>query len=168
MHTLTDAMTEAYAANASSDRVYETMELNHITFDQPIRVVTGVDSDMVFPIIPNGPGVTFIACALTLVLPGMTEDGPTQAQVTLDNVSAMLNDPLNAAVASDQPVYAIYRAYTTADLTQPGDIIGGLELWNVDLDASSATGTLRFRELELQAFPLATYDQDYYPAIQDG
>lgn len=168
MHILTQAMTEAYAANNATYRIYETVEIDHSTFDQPIRVVTGAEEDMMFPITAGGTPVLFQAVAISVTLPGSTEDGPTTAKLTISNVSSMLNDPLNAAVMSDEPIIAVYRAYTTQDLTQPGDIVGGLELWEVDLAAGSATGTLRFKELELQAFPLPTYDEQYYPAVQDA
>lgn len=168
MSVLTEAMTEAYAANSANYRIYETMELNHVTFDEPIRVIVGVDEDMMLPLTPGGTPVLFKATAFRIILPGSTEDGPTQARAEIDNVSGELNQYLEDAVATDQPVTAIYRGYTTADLTRPGDTITGLELWDVDLSPMTATGTLRFKELELQAFPLPIYDEEYYEALQDG
>lgn len=165
--TLTSAMAEAYASAKADAEIFETVELDHVTFAEPVRVVTGVEEDMMLPVNPGGPPVLFRACQVSVTLPGVTEDGPTPAKLRLDNVSALLLPYLREAVRSDQPVTATYRAYTSEDLAQPGDVYDDLELWEVDLDPLSATGTLRFRELELQAFPLATYSQALYPALQN-
>jgi hypothetical protein len=108
-----------------------------------------------------------VACQVSITLPGVGQDGPTPAKVSIDNVSNLLLPYLRDAVQANSPISVVYRAYTSADMTQPGDVVDGLELWDVDLTAVSAEGTLKFRELELQAFPLSTYDQSYYPALQD-
>jgi hypothetical protein len=169
MTALTDAMIEAYAYTKTNVRIYETIELNHATFSSPIYLISGVEDDMTLPTAEGGgSSKLFKASAVNVILPGSSEDGPTPARITLDNVSGLLIEPLNGAMASDQPITVVYRAYSSEDLTKPGDIIGGLELWDVTVDVATATGTLRYRELELQAFPLATYDETYYPAIQDA
>lgn len=164
---LTAAMEEAYAANDHSETIYETLEMDHVTFAEPVRIVTGVDEDMEFRIERNGALVPFKACAVNAILPGVTENGPTQAKVTIDNVASLLLPILNDAVQGDSTVKVTYRAYTSKDLSGPGEVIDGLELWEVDLDVMSATGTLKLREIELEAFPKATYDQTFYPGLMD-
>jgi hypothetical protein len=87
--------------------------------------------------------------------------------VRIDHVSRLLRPYLTDAVQAGAPIAVTYRAYLAGE-AQPGEVIDGMELWSVSLTATAAEGTLKFRELELQAFPLAIYDQTYYPALQDA
>lgn len=162
----TDVIKEAYA-RARPDTVYETIELDHPSFAEPLRIITGWDEGMILPI-GGGQFGTFQACQVGVTLPGVDKDGPTPAKITIDNVSDKIRPYLQDAILSSLPITLTYRAYASSDMTQPGDVIGDLELWDVDLTATSAEGTLKYKELELQAFPLATYDTTYYPALQDS
>lgn len=164
--SLTEAMEEAYAANPAGEVVIETIELDHATFDDPVRIATGVEEDIDLPLTLGGDPVTFKALQISVILPGVTADGPTPMRLRVDNVSSFLLPYLRSAIQSTTPITLTYRAYTTTDLTQPGDVISGLELRDVSLSATSAESTVGFREIELQAFPLSTYSQDDYPALQ--
>lgn len=167
------ALQEAYARARKTD-VYETIELNHPTFATPVRIITGwqhpTAEDPLTPMsLPVGTGnADFIPCQVSVTPPGVDDSGPTPAKVTIDAVSDLLRTYLKGAVVSSLPITVIYRAYAVDDLSIPGDVIDGLELWEVDLTGTEATGTLKFKELELQAFPLMTYDSVFYPAIQNG
>ncbi len=162
--TMTDTMAEAYAAWKPDVDIVETLEMDHPAFAEPVRIVTGVSDDLTL-YVPGIGDTLFRACAVDITLPGETEDGPTQAKVRVDNVSGMLRGYLKDAVQAGEAIKVTYRSYILGEV-QPGEVIDGMELWSVSLSATSAEGTLKFRELELQAFPLATYDQQYYPALQ--
>lgn len=167
MPELEDAVMEAYAANSSAVEKFETVELNHTTFEDPLRFVVGRDVDMTFPLTAGGTPVLFMASGFKVILPSKGPDGPGDLKLTLDNVSGGLRDPLNAAIQGDEPISLIYRVYFSSDLSKPGDIITGVQLWDVDLDVGNAVGTLRYQQLENTAFPKPTYDDQYYPALQE-
>lgn len=155
-------MTEAYAAVPTDVFIYECIELDHVMFDAPVRVVSNAATDTVLG------GLVYKALPVLVSLPGFNEDGPTPAKISIDNTSSLLIGYLQAAIQSDQPIRVTYRAFRSDETFQVGDEISGLELWDVDVGPISAEGSLRYRELELQAFPLATYDAQYFPALQGG
>ena len=165
--SVTDAIAEAYASQPAGEKTIETLEFNHVTFDAPVRVATGGLENIDLPLVLGGDPVTFLATQISVTLPGATADGPTPMKISVDNVASLLLPYLRAAVGATDPIAVTYRAYTSLDLTQPGEVIGDLELRDVDLTAASAEGSVGFREIELQAFPLATYDEQYYPALQN-
>lgn len=164
--SLTEAMVEAYAVAPAGETIIETIELDHPSFDEPARIASGIEEDILLPPAEGADPVLFRAVQVQVIPPGMGEDGPTPMRLKLDAVSGWLLPYLRAAMQSTAPVSVTYRAYTTADLTQPGEVIDGLELRHVTLTATAAEGTVSFREIELQAFPLPTYDETYYPALQ--
>jgi hypothetical protein len=164
--SLTEAMKEAYAAIPAGVSVIETIELNHVTFAQPVRIATGVQQDISLPPALGQPAVTFTALQISVTLPGAAADGPTAMTLKIDNVSSFLLPYLRDAIQSTTPIAVIYRAYASDDLTQPGDIVTGMELKDVALSATTAEATVTLKEIELQAFPLKTYDENYYPALQ--
>jgi hypothetical protein len=166
--SVTAAMEEAYAANPRGEAVIETLELDHVTFAQPVYIATGVEDDISLPPALGATAVAFKALQISVTPPGVSADGPTPMKVRIDNVSSFLLPYLRGAVASTEPITVTYRAYTTTDLTQPGEVFSGLELRDVSLNAVSAEGAVGFKEIELQAFPLATYDEQYFPALQNN
>ena len=165
--SLTAAMTEAYAANPAGVSVIETIELNHVTFAEPVRIATGVQEDISLPLTLGGAAALFRALQISVTLPGVSEDGPTPMRLRIDNVSSFLLPYIRDAVQSTEPIALTYRAYASDDLTQPGDVVTAMELRDVSLSAVSAEATVALKEIELQAFPLATYDEDLYPALQN-
>lgn len=166
--SVTDAMAEAYATQPAGEVIIDTLELDHPTFDEPVRIATGVQEDITLPLTLGGDTALFRALQISLTLPGMDADGPTPAKVRIDNVSSLLLPYIRAAIQSTDPISVVYRGYTTSDLTQPGDVIEDLELRDVSLSPSWAEGTLTFKQVELQAFPLATYDEEHYPTLQNN
>ncbi|EJW12729.1 Transcriptional regulator [Rhodovulum sp. PH10] len=160
-------MQEAYAANPAGEVVIETLELDHVGFAEPVRIASNVEDDVLLPLVAGGDPVTFRALAVAVTLPGVSEDGPTPMRVRIDNVSGLLLPYLRAAIQSTAPISVVYRAYTSADLTGPGDVIDGLQLRSVDLTATTAEGEVSFREVAMEAFPRATYDGTFYPALSN-
>ena len=165
--SLSAAMAEAYAANPAGVSVIETIELNHVAFAEPVRIATGVQADISLPLSLGGTVALFRALQISVTLPGVSEDGPTPMRLRIDNVSSLLLPYIRDAVQSSEPIALIYRAYASDDLTQPGDVVSAMELRDVSLSAVSAEATVALKEIELQAFPLATYDEQLYPALQD-
>lgn len=158
-------MREAYASADRSVDIIETIELSHPSFDEPARVVMPLDEDASLPLEFGGTPVLFKACAFRAVPPGFADDGPTDWQLSIDNVSGLLNEYLDAALSDNRPISVTYRAYRTDDLTAPGEVIEGYMLRNVDLSATTATGSLYLEDISTQAFPRATYNLSQYPGI---
>ena len=170
--SVTDAIKEAYAVQPADEMVYETLELDHPAFAAPVRVVTGVEENIDLPVWDEEVGayvdVEFTAMQVSVVAPGSNEDGPTPMRLRVDNVSAFLIPYLRAATQSTAPVNVTYRAYAASDLSQPGELIDGLELRDVSVTAAAAEASLGFKEIESQNFPLSTYDEEFYPALQSA
>lgn len=166
--SLTDAMQEAYAANDHSYVIIETIQLDHITFDSPVRLARNIDEDIMLPLTSGGGAVLFTALPFSAILPGQGPEGPSAMSLKISDVNGALTPYLELAVQSTTPIEITYRSYTTADLSEPGDVIDGLFLNEVQQTAEGVTGSINFQEIELQAFPLATYDEEYYPTLQSS
>jgi hypothetical protein len=162
------AMEEAYATQPVGEHVIETLELDHETFDAPVRIATNTPdfADINLPLVLDADPVAFLATQVNVTPPGMTADGPTPMRVRVDNVGSLLLPYCRAAIQSTGAISVTYRAYLASDLTQPGEVYSGLELRDVDLGSSAAEGVVGFREIERQAFPLATYSAQYFPGLQ--
>ena len=163
--TVSDAMKEAWASVTKDKILYETVELDHISFASPIYLINSTETDRVLPLTTGGATATFVACAMNVVLPGETEDGPTQAKLQILTVASFLKGPLRDASRSEGPITVTYRAYISLTSPGPDDYLPGLLLRDVKLTARGAEGTLGYKAIDQQAFPLFTYDETYYPAI---
>lgn len=166
--SLTEAAEEAYAANQSGEGFIEVIKLDHVSFDEPVYAGNGIEEDTELPMELGGTPVLVRALPISVVLPGMTEDGPTPLKLRVEDPNGVLTPYLEAAVQSTGAIEITYYVFTTADLTQPGDVVSGLFLTAVDQDASGAEGTVNYREIELQLFPLDTYDAENFPALQNN
>ncbi len=163
--SLTDAIREAYADPTVDDDPLATLELDHPTFDQPIRIIANALEDMTLGI-EGGQQVLFQACPVSLVLEGVDDDGPTSGQITISNVSGKLQPYLKEAVKAGYPLEVTFRGYTVANLAAPGEVRGGLLLSNVMLNVATATGTLEpASKADRQAFPRVIYSLEQYPAL---
>lgn len=165
--SLTQAIEETYAANPAGDTIIETIELNHVTFIEPARIAVGVESDISLPTVLSGAAVVFKAIPVRVTLPGIGDDGATPMKIAIANASNFLIPYLRLAKNSTEPITVTYRAYTTRDLTQPGQVLSGFRLGSVNLDPQWAEASVVLKEIEMQAYPLATYDEQYYPALQN-
>jgi hypothetical protein len=164
--SLTDAVREAYADPDVDDDILDTLEMDHPTFATPVRIIANADSDMELPL-ENSQGMAlFQACPVSIQLTGFDDDGPTQGQVRIDNVSGMLEPYLREAVKAGKPLTVIYRGYVMSDLTKPGELRGGMLLSRVSLSPTSAIGTLEpATKADRMAFPRITYSLAKYRAL---
>lgn len=163
------ALAEAYAAVDVDGDVWETVELDHVTMEEPKRFVRGtpikdVFETMSFPLVPGGVPVAFTVVDFSGILPGHDEGGPTKARLRIDNVSRILQQALREAVVSDQPITVTYRTYSSKDPDNP-EVYTDLRLRSVSVTALSANGDLSYDSIEMKAFPGKTYDLTTYPAL---
>lgn len=166
---LSTALQEAYAAVDVDGDLWETIELDHVTLAAPERFVRGsfvkdVFETMNFPVSPGGPHVVFKVVDFSCELPSQEEGSPGKAKIRIDNVSLVLRQALRDAKNSDQPIRVTYRCYSSKDLDNP-EIYSGLKMRSVSVSALSATGEMSYDEIEMTAFPRATYELATYPAL---
>lgn len=162
---LTEAMKEAYASPEYDEVVIDTLQLDHASFERPIYIACNVPENIPLPIVEYGPLFEFVAMGIKITPPSFDDDGMGSAQVQIDNVSGLLERHARAAVQGGTPILVTYRAYTSSDLNQPGEVYSGMLLKRVSLTATMATGTLEMPEHETQAFPRLTYSVADYPAL---
>lgn len=165
---LSEALTEAYAAVDISGDLLDTIEINHITFAEPLRFVKGVripgEYETVNLPTAGNPSTPFTVVDFSFQRPGFDEGGSTKARIRVDNVSRILQQALREAISADDPFSITYRCYSTNDLNHP-DEYSGLKMGSVTVGALSAEGDLYYEEVEFQAFPKRTYTLDEYPAL---
>jgi hypothetical protein len=164
--SLTQAIQEAYADPEIDDDILDTLELDHPSFETPIRIIANAESDMDLPLEEGRGIVLFQACGVKVTLQGYDDDGPTSGQLLIENVSKKLVPYLKAAVQAGSAMTVTYRGYTTSDLSTPGEVRGGMLLSRVSLSPTTATGTLEpATKADRQAFPRLTYSLAKYHAL---
>lgn len=167
--SLSAALQVAYASNPKGPPPLETLELDNATFASPARLlVSGGNENVMLPLTLGGDPVEFIWCPTQVTLPGVSVDGPTPMRLRINNVTKVLLPYLRLAVGSTLPITVVYRAYAASDLTQPGQVLSGFRIKVASMDAASVEATVTLKEIELQAFPLLTYDETYYPTLQNN
>lgn len=165
--SLTDAIREAYADPDLDDQLIHTLQLDHPSFDAPVRIVANSDEDMTLRLSNDTAGTAlFKACPVNIVLQGYDDDGPTEGMMRIDNVSKILQPGLEAAVQAGQALTLVYRGYVMTALSEVGDYRGGMFVQRVSLFPTFATGTITAAtKADRQAFPLITYDVAKYKAL---
>ena len=164
--SLTQAAREAYADPEIGDDIVHTLEMDHVSFEAPVRIIANSDEDLQLNLGEGKGFANFVACPMTLVLQGYDDDGPSQALLRIDNVSQILQPGLKAAVQAGSPLSLTNRGYIFRSLGQPADIRRGMQITRVSLFATYATGVVEpLGKADRQAFPRITYDVAKYKAL---
>jgi hypothetical protein len=118
---LQQAIAEAYASAPQDEIVLHTLEINHKSFTQPIRVVrypvSGPEPERFNCLLeadaPYNPGqvVEFIGLPFELTLPEKDTESPGQFTIRVDNVGDALDEYLENAALGGSKITAIYREY---------------------------------------------------------
>ncbi|CAN7337176.1 DUF1833 domain-containing protein [Bosea sp. LjRoot90] len=166
--SLSVALEEAYAVNDVASDLLDTIEIDHVTFDEPVRLVRGrrvqgLYETVTLPV-PGNPAALFKVVAFDFTRPGMGDGGTVKAKAQINNVSGELHPALRSAIASDQPFSITYRVYSTEDPNNP-EIFDGLKMSRVRINAFTAEGDLFFEEIEMMNFPRQIYDLARYAAL---
>lgn len=156
--TWSAAIKEAYV-NAPHDVVIlATLELRHVSWAVPVRVVRD-NLDLSAKIEAGAPAnagqvVTFSRCAFEAVPPESSDKLP-EITIKIDNVSRDLSGQLDAAMTARAPIDITYREYlsTDAETAGPHYVLNGLTLRRTTCTATSVTGTATFGDYVNRAFP---------------
>ena len=132
------------------------LEIDHSTFEQPIRVVND-NQDLI------SNGNTFVAMAFRCTLPDDREGQMPSARISLDNVGAELVAPLENSNGGEGATVRIMEV-----LRSNPDVIeweGTLDLKNVELSNMEVSGELGYEEILNRPAVLLTYRPDIAPGL---
>ena len=159
--TLSQAIQEAYAAAPTDEIVYHTLEFNHPLFPGPVRVVQGFDE-----ITAGTPPEVWQAVPFDLKLPTLTNTGPPQLSITLDNVSRDLMRAIDVATESGEQVTVTYRAFLKSNLGQaqnnPPMV---LSIVTINATPTTITATASLSNFTNKRWPRLIYRDEDYPGL---
>jgi hypothetical protein len=171
----TAAWEEAEATVPPDVIIYPTIELQHPAFLQsgtlvPVRCVSGVADDMEFGIEEGalfnaGEMATFQAIPFFAERPEFAEGQTPQSMVTVDNVGRELSQHLEDAVQVKSDLIAVFREYSSDDLTAP--CYGPIQfvMRKVTVTGTKVTGIARLDDLANRKFPFKVYSINEFPGL---
>ncbi|WP_454683997.1 DUF1833 family protein [Ancylobacter moscoviensis] len=171
-----DAAWEEAEASCSTDfDTFNTLELQHLAIrdengdERPVRLVEdvmarllGIEAGARFN---PGEVAEFRPAAFTSPFAELAQGQVPQAQITIDNVAREITPYLNAAVAYNADLKAIYRQYRSDEPDEP--IYGPVEflISSARLVGASVTGTARLSDLSDRKFPREVYTRKRFPGL---
>lgn len=167
--TLSDALSEAYASD-TSEPIISTLEIRHVAFTQPIRVVND-HRDFVAYLEADAPvdagrEVVFIASAFELTLPEVIRGNSPEIEIQLDNVSGEVVQYLDAAANSGELIEVTYRPYLPSDRSRPAVTAPiTLQIKTVSADMFRVKATAGYPNLANSKFPSETYTSERFPGL---
>lgn len=172
--TLSLAIKEAYSAAPSNVVIYHTLELWHINFTTPIRVVRDFAnlSARLEASAPRDAGqiVTFIAFAFDFSKPEVSSSNVPQITITMDNVDRSIVANIEAAMGSRELVTVTYREFLSSDLV--GVSSGpqnnpplSMTIMTTVADVFKITATAGFPNLMNKRFPTQEYSAETFTGL---
>jgi hypothetical protein len=168
--TLSQAIKEAYASAPANVVIYHTLELNHPSFTQPIRVVRDFNDlhARLENTAPQNPGalVDFVAFNFDFTKPEVSSVGVPQITITMDNVDRSITASIESALATTDMVTVIYREFISTNLNVPQNNPPlSMTILNVVADVFKVTATAGFPNLMNFRFPTAEYSTDVFTGL---
>lgn len=168
--SLSEALKEAYASAPAGEVVYHTLELRHVAFTTPIRVVRDKADLSAFleataPVDPAAQ-VTFVGYAFDLVRPEVSSSGVPQCTIEIDNVSREILSAVELAMGGRDPITATYREYLASDLSAPqNDPPMTLTIMSIKADVFRIRATAGFPNMSNRRFPREDYTAERFPGL---
>jgi hypothetical protein len=166
-----------YFYSAPSDKVaVDTLEFRHPAFVDgdgnpvAVRVVNDSGADFVGTLedgapMNGGQPVTFVAAPFDITLPESNGPGLPSCQIAVDNVGRVLMDQIEAAVQLPHAVEVTYRQFLVDAPEEPGVVIDGMTLKNINVAALRITGTAGFEDDLNVPFGRKRYTPGEYPGL---
>lgn len=168
---LAQALKEAYASAPANEIIYSTLEINHESFEAPIRVVRGSE-DITATLEPDAPvnggeAVGFVRYHFDIVKPERTPGGVAQCTITIDNVSRSIYQALHDAAISASPVTVIYREFLASSLSTPQQVPPyQFTAVRAEVNALQASITVVFADISNKALgKRAKYTPERFPGL---
>jgi len=168
--TLTDAIREAYAVASTDVIVYHTLEINHATFAEPVRIVQGWDA-IAATLEADAPRdasteVAFIPMGFEFQPPGVRENELPSLEIRIYDASKLLMDPIEAAADAATPIEVLYRPYVSTDFAQPAmSPIPLMHLTQIHVDEMMVSATAVFLDVLNRVFPRGRYTLAEFPGL---
>ena len=163
MPTQSEALLEAYAAVPPTEKIYETLQVNHPSFESPVFIVANVGDDMDFTLEGGVGPTTFTACPLSCGYPEQREGQVASVQVKIDNVNRELVPKIEAALGIRAYIVVTYREFIGSDTSEPAYGPLSFTLTNVQMVGASLVGTAIVKNLQNKQFPRK---DKYYSYLQ--
>lgn len=168
--TLKQAIKEAYAAAPSSALVLHTLELRHLAFTAPIRVVLD-HADLLAYLegtAPENAGqqVTFVSMNFRFSKPEVSEASGPELTIEIDNVTAEIEENIAAANMSTGAIAVTYRVYLDSDLSGPqNDPPMHMEIKTIKANDLQVEARASFGNFANRRFPREIYTVQRFPAL---
>lgn len=169
--TISAAIAEAYASAPIGQIIWETIELWHPSWTDPLYVVRdgeALDARIEAGAARNaGAIVTFTAYPFDLVPPDQSGATVPQATLEIDNTSREIGNQLDAAILAGHPITVIWRTYLSGnELDGPEHLPPvKMELKSASVRSRRIRATAGFRDLLNAAFPATEYDVERFPGL---
>jgi len=170
----TDAWAEAEASCPQDALVFDTIELQHVTFEidgSPValRFVRDVEerSFGIEETATYNPGqtVAFAPSAFQADLPTVGEKQIPECKITVDNVARDLMPYIEAAVTVRSDLTIVLRQYREDDPSEPCYGPVAFILRQVTVTGTRVEGTARLENLVNVKFPRRVYTRSEFPAL---
>lgn len=163
--TLSEAIKEAYASADVRVVAYDTLEIAHPSFTQPIYVVRDWQ-DLVATLEDGVTEVTFVRFKFDLTRPEVSPDGVPQCRIDMDNVTREIMANLMLTRNSTEMIAVRYRQYIDTDLSRPqNDPPLRAVLTNIKADLWRVRGVAGFGDYNNKRFPTDDFTAERFPGL---
>ena len=168
--TLSEAIKEAYASAPSADVIYHTLEIRHVSFATPIRVVRdkvnlSATLESTAPADPSTE-VTFIGYSFDFIPPEVATSGTPQLVIEIDNVSREILANIELAMSTSDLLEVTYRAFLSSDLGGPqNDPPLSLTIFSIHATPMLIRAVAGFSDINNKKFPSEEYTAEEFPGL---
>lgn len=160
---MTEALKEAYAVCPTDIVIFETIQIDHPDFDQPMRLVN--DYADLTATLETGETVTFIRFAFESVGAEVNAQGLPEVVVTVDGASSEIANAMDQLAGSADALTVTLRSFRSDDLSAPaGRNVPG-EVRNISVEDVRVTLRIGFGEIANRPFPSELYTPRRFPGL---
>lgn len=160
---MTEALKEAYAVCPTDIVIFETIQIDHVDFLEPIRLVNDY-ADLTAQL-ETGETVTFIRFAFESVGAEVNAQGLPEVVITVDGASAEISQALDDLSGSADPLSVTLRSYRSDDLSAPaGRNVPG-DVRSISIEDVRVTLRIGFGEIANRPFPSELYTPRRFPGL---
>jgi len=160
---MTEALKEALAVCPTDIVIFETIQIDHPDFDQPMRLVN--DYADLTATLETGETVTFIRFAFESVGAEVNAQGLPEVVVTVDGASSEIANAMDQLAGSSDALTVTLRSFRSDDLSAPaGRNVPG-EVRNISVEDVRVTLRIGFGEIANRPFPSELYTPRRFPGL---
>lgn len=162
--TYAPEIVEAFACATKNDPIIETLELSHPTGGDPIYICR--NNENLSLKIEDASAHVFRAVPFSLKRPNSGQSGLQEMQIQIDNVSRDVQEFVEAAMLTRDPISVKYRVYLASDPDAPKNSPPlTLTLVDVVITPLHVSGKARFADILNARFPKRPYTRARFPTL---